>query len=62
MIQIIHQVYMIWIIMMISNLSCIPQVVPKIWNLDTREPPLKRHRTGYENVIKQELKKIVMIM
>ena len=29
-----------------------------ISNLDTREPPLKRHRTGSENVIKEELNKL----
>ena len=47
--------------MMISNLSCITQIVLMVSNLDTREPLLKRHKTGYdsnENVIKEGLKKL----
>ena len=44
--------------MMISNLSCISQIVLMVSNLDTRETPLKRHKTGYENVNKEESNKL----
>ena len=53
-----QKIHMIWTMMMISNLSYIPQIVLMVSNLDTRKPPLKIHKTGYENVIKEKLKKL----